>query len=132
MHRFDALQSNRAGVLALLHSLPSDPATALLLGAATSKSMGWMLQAAGVKTSGFPGLLATKGLVAVWLFALNAWQRDDTADLSTTMAALDRAMSRAEQAANWFIRPAPPEPVIDADFNETGTVSGAADTPPNA
>jgi ubiquinone biosynthesis protein COQ9 len=141
MRRFDALQTQRAGVLALLHSLPTDPGTALLLAAATAKSMGWMLQAAGVKTAGLSGLLATKGLVAVWLYALTAWQRDDSADLSTTMAALDRALSRAEQAANWFIRPAVtqesgpkpfPEPVVDATFNETGAISGAADTPPDA
>jgi hypothetical protein len=140
MRRFDALQTHRAGVLALLHSLPTDPATALLLATATAKSMGWMLQGAGVKTAGLSGLLATEGLVAVWLYALNAWQRDDSLDLSTTMAALDRALSRAEQAANWFIRPQAaqesgpkpfPEPVVDADFNESGTISGAADTPPD-
>ena len=133
MRRFDALQTQRAGVLALLHGLPTDPATALLLGSATAKSMGWMLEAAGVPTTGLSGFLATKGLVAVWLYALNAWQRDDSLDLSTTMAALDRALSRAEQAANWFVRPTAavdsgpkpfPEPVVDADFNETGTISG--------
>jgi hypothetical protein len=141
MRRFDALQTHRAGVLALLHGLPTDPATALLLATATAKSMGWMLEAAGVKTAGLSGLLATKGLVAVWLYALNAWQRDDSLDLSTTMAALDRALSRAEQAANWFTRPAAapesgpkpfPDPVVDANFNETGAIGGAADTPPDA
>jgi len=141
MRRFDALQTHRAGVLALLHNLPADPPTALLLAAATAKSMAWMLAAAGVKTTGLRGLLAIDGLIAVWLYALNAWQRDDSADLSTTMAALDRALSRAEQAANWFIRPAPPaesgpkpfpEPVADADFNEIGTISGAGDPPADA
>jgi hypothetical protein len=135
MRRFDALQTHRAGVLALLHHLPADPPTALLLAAATARSMAWMLQAAGVKTTGLRGLLATDGLIAVWLYTLNAWQRDDSADLSTTMAALDRALSRAEKAANWFTRPAPPaesgpkpfpEPAADADFNETG------DPPPDA
>ncbi len=142
MRRFDALQTHRIGVLALLHGLPTDPATALLLGAATARSMEWMLQAAGVKTAGIGGVFATKGLVAVWLYALAAWQRDDSADLSTTMAALDRALSRAEQAATWFTRPAPPpepgpkpfpEAPADAAFNETiGTISGAGDVPPDA
>jgi ubiquinone biosynthesis protein COQ9 len=138
MRRFDALQTHRAGMLALLHSLPADPPAALLLAAATAKSMGWMLEAAGVKTTGLRGILATDGLIAVWLYALNAWQRDDSPDLSTTMAALDRALARAEQAANWFARPAPPpesgpkpfpEPVADADFNDIGTLSGAGDPP---
>jgi hypothetical protein len=138
MRRFDALQTHRAGVLALLHGLPADPPTALLLAAATGKSMVWMLSAAGVKTTGLRGLLATDGLVAVWLYTLRAWQRDDSPDLSTTMAALDRALSRAEQAANWFVAPALPaetgpkpfpEPVADANFNEIGTINGAADPP---
>jgi hypothetical protein len=132
MRRFDVLQTHRAGVLALFHALPADPGTALLLASATAKSMGWMLQAAGVKTTGLSGLLATNGLVAVWLYALRAWQRDDSADLSATMAALDRALARAEQAANWFVRPPPepgPKPFPDAGLPETGTISGAADTP---
>ena len=36
---------------------------------------------------------------AVWLATLRAWTRDDTADLGATMAALDRALDRAEQVA---------------------------------
>jgi hypothetical protein len=131
MRRFDALQAHRAGVLALLHALPTEPPTALLLAAATSRSMGWMLAAAGAPATGLSGLLAQKGLVAVWLYTLRAWQRDDSADLSTTMAALDRALARAEQAAGWFARPSPPsetgpkpfpEPPADAIFNEAGPI----------
>ena len=39
--------------------------------------------------------------MAVWLWTIRAWRRDDSADLSGTMAALDIALSRAEQAAGW-------------------------------
>jgi len=129
MRRFDALQAHRAGVLALLKYVPADPGTALLLAAATSRSMGWMLQAAGIPASGFAGQIAINGLLGVWLYAVRAWQTDDTADLSTTMAALDKALSRAEQAAGWFGRAAPaaeegpkpfPEPPLDARFLDTG------------
>jgi hypothetical protein len=140
MRRFDALQTQRLGVLALLKSLPTDPGTALLLTAATARSMGWMLQAAGIPTTGLSGQLAINALLGVWLYTIRAWQTDDTADLSKTMAALDKALSRAEQAANWFGRstkateegPKPfPEPTLDASFLDTGTLTGSSDLPPS-
>lgn len=102
MRRFDALQEHRAGILALLRALPADPGTAMLLYGLTLRSMGWMLEGAGVGAHGLRGALRTKGLLAVWLYTLRAWERDESADLSGTMAALDRALSRAEQAADWL------------------------------
>ncbi len=50
MRRIDALQTHRAGVLALLRALPAEPPTALLLALATRRSMRWMLEAAGIPT----------------------------------------------------------------------------------
>jgi AcrR family transcriptional regulator len=102
MRRFDALQAHRPGMLALMRTLPSDPPTALLLALATRRSMRWMLEAVDVSTSGLRGELRVRGLMAVWLWTLRAWQRDESADLTTTMAALDAAMSRAESAAGWL------------------------------
>ena len=40
-----------------------------------------------------------QGLKAVTAFALRAWMTDDSADLAKTMAALDRALNRAEKLA---------------------------------
>ena len=97
MRRFDALQTHRAGVQALLRHLPADPGLALVLGAATSGSMAWMLEASGIQSGGLRGALMVQGLVGVWLYTLRAWQADDSPDLSGTMAALDRALSRAER-----------------------------------
>ena len=102
MRRIDVMQAHRAGVLALLRALPSDPATSLLLGVASVGSMGWLLEAAGVGSSGPFGQLRRKGLLAVWLWTMRAWQRDESADLSATMAALDQALVRAGQAAGWL------------------------------
>jgi hypothetical protein len=64
--------------------------------------MRWMLEAAGVSTAGLRGALRVRGLMAVWLWALRAWERDESADLSGTMAALDTALRRAETAAAWL------------------------------
>ena len=99
MRRFDALQVHRAGVKSVIRSLPAHPATALGLGLATQASMAWMLEAAGISASGLRGLLRVQGLTAVWLYTLRAWGRDESTDLSGTMAALDRALAQAEQFA---------------------------------
>ena len=107
MRRFDALQAQRAGVLAVMRALPFDPCTAVLLACATRRSMRWMLEAAGGSSTGLTGELRVKGLVAVWLWAMRAWERDESEDLTGTMAALDTALSRAEQTAGWLTgRPA--------------------------
>ena len=96
MRRFDVLQQHRGGVRALLRSLPLDPALALMLTAETGRSMAWMVQAAGLATNGIGGALRVAGLLGVWMQVLRAWERDDSPDLSGTMAALDRALDRAE------------------------------------
>ena len=38
------------------------------------------------------------GSFALWLYALRAWEQDDSPDLSGTMAAVDRGLDRAMQA----------------------------------
>jgi AcrR family transcriptional regulator len=110
MHRFDVLQQNRAGVLALLSALPAEPPTALLLGLATRRSMKWMLEAAGISTSRVLGRLRINAAVAIWLWTLRAWREDKTEDLAHTMAALDKALTRAEQAEGWLGHRPPREP----------------------
>src|ERR1019366_3553154 len=102
MRRIDVLQAHRPGVLALLRALPCEPPTAALLACAPRRSMRWLAQAAGVELSGLRGALTLRGLDAVWLWTLRAWQRDESDDLSATMAALDSALNRAEQAMRWL------------------------------
>jgi AcrR family transcriptional regulator len=102
MRRIDAMQAHRAGLIMLLVALPAEPPTALLLSCATHRSMRWMLDAAGCRTDGLRGELAVRGLTAVWLWTVRAWERDDSPDLSATMAALDSGLRRAEQAASWL------------------------------
>lgn len=119
MRRIDVLQAHRAGVLALFRSLPLDPAAAALLGAASLRSMAWLLDAAGAER-GPAALLRAKGLLAVWLWTVRAWQKDETEDLAPTMAALDQALARAETAENWLRgrRKADAEPAGDAPMED--------------
>jgi ubiquinone biosynthesis protein COQ9 len=102
MRRFDVLQTHRAGVKALMRALPTDPPTALLLACATRRSMRWMLQGAGITATGARGALQVRGLLAVWVWGVRAWDRDESEDLSGTMAAVDIALQRAERVASWL------------------------------
>ncbi len=105
MRRFDVFQQHREGVLAVLRALPTDPVMALGLGAATLRSMAWMLEAAGVPAAGIGGQLRAQGLVGVWLYVLRAWTTDDSADLAGTMAALDKALDQAARYSNTLADP---------------------------
>jgi AcrR family transcriptional regulator len=102
MRRLDTLQLHRPGILALLRHLPFDPPTTLALALVSERSMGWMLEGAGISAQGCRGKLRRKALLGVWVWTLRAWQRDDTQDLGATMAALDEALSRAERAEGWL------------------------------
>lgn len=99
MRRFDGLQARRAGMVAIVRGLPSDPVGAARLAPRLARSLAWMLQSAGFSTAGVSGALRLKVLGAVYLCALRAWVDDETADMARTMAALDRALRRAESLA---------------------------------
>ena len=114
MRRMDALQTDRAGVLRLLHDLPRAPLVAVFLAQRLPGAMAWMLEAAGLDAGGPSGALRAKGLGVVWLAGLRAWEKDESEDLSATMAALDRALDQADRVAR-MLRFAPKELMPDAD-----------------
>jgi len=122
MRRFDALQAHREGVLALMRALPAELPTAMLLTGATRNSMRWMLQASGITATRLRGELQVNGLFAVWLWGLRAWEKDETDDLSGTMAAIDTALNRAEQMTSWLrgrqMPESPPPPPISSGAGE--------------
>jgi len=99
MRRMDALQPDRPGVVRMMQDLPRTPLLALWLGQRLDGSMAWMLEAAGLEAGGPAGAVRTKGLGAVWLSGLRAWEKDETEDLSATMAALDRSLDQADRVA---------------------------------
>jgi len=99
MRRLDMLQPDRAGVVRLMRDLPRDPLLALWLASEQPRTMAWMLEAAGIDAGGPKGALRAHGLGVVWLATLRAWEKDESEDLSATMAALDRALDQADKAA---------------------------------
>jgi hypothetical protein len=106
LRRFDFLQAHRAGVLALVKFLPACPPLAVAMLELNLTSMGWLLEGAGVDATGLRGAAKKRGLLLVWGYALQAWARDETADLSATMAAVDKALAKAEGFAARYAKPA--------------------------
>lgn len=125
MTRFDAMKPHRAGIGALLRYLPTDPLTALALTCATERSMCWMLQAVGEPTNGLRGLLRVKGLTAVWTWTTRTFEKDESEDLSATMATLDAALGRVHGMAEWLAGSARPRKVDD-DASAEETLSPGA------
>jgi len=99
MRRFDALNPYRAALEVLGRELPTDPIAALCAGAGLLRSIGWMLEAAGISTVGLGGIFAVKLTAAAYLATSRVWLRDDSPDLAPTMAALDRRLRGIER---WF------------------------------
>jgi ubiquinone biosynthesis protein COQ9 len=129
MRRFDVLQARRAGVLAVLDAAVMDPALGLFLSRLSLRSMRWLLEAAGVSSTGLRGMLRTKGLLAVWLWAVRAWRDDDSVDLSATMTATDTALGRAGQLARYIGDEVPADAEAEPDAGLSMEPPPASSTP---
>jgi ubiquinone biosynthesis protein COQ9 len=102
MRGLDALVPYRGGLTRLMREMYTD---AVLFGAIAplfQRSMERMLDAAEIDSAGLRGRLRAAGLTLVWIRAVNAWSKDESEELGPTMATLDRALERAEQAARSF------------------------------
>lgn len=99
MERYEALGAYRAGIVSVINSFRLDPKQAVISLPHLCRSMTWMLEAAGIDTNGISGAVRVSGLTAIYIKGLCAWMKDESADLSKTMAALDRDLTRAEKLA---------------------------------
>ncbi|MBT3701156.1 MAG: TetR family transcriptional regulator [Alphaproteobacteria bacterium] len=97
MQRFDALQPWRGAIKAIARDLPYDPVAAICLGARRRQSMIWMLEKAGVSSSGLKGRLRAAGLDVIIIATMRVWLKDESKDMSATMSALDRHLSRTDR-----------------------------------
>lgn len=101
MKRFDAMNADREGMRAVVSGLTFDLPSGALALCRTDRSAAAILAAAGVSPDGILGYARIQGMKVVLLCALRAWMDDDSADLAKTMAALDRALARAERIASF-------------------------------
>jgi AcrR family transcriptional regulator len=103
MRRFEAMTPRKEAIRAIMRDSAADPAVGFCAGLRLLRTCRLMLEAAAVPTSGLRGTLRVQGMTAVYLCTFRAWLRDETEDLSETMAALDKALRRAEGFASMTI-----------------------------
>lgn len=99
MRRLEILGPHRDAVRSLMRSARRDPPLAFALNGLAVRSQRWMLTAAGIGSSGPLGLLRAQGLALLLASVLATWIDDDERGQARTMAALDRALARAQRFA---------------------------------
>lgn len=104
MARYDALRPYRQAFTAIVRGALRDPATAWTLTWTTRRSAEWMLAAAGIAHTGVNGALKMHAVAAVLAATVRTFARDESDDLSPTMAAVDRALLNCERAMGWVQR----------------------------
>lgn len=102
MHRFDALAPYKEAVGHILYDLGRDPLMSVCAIPQFARSMSCMLEAADLSAGGLRGAVRVDVLGVLYLATVRVWLRDNTEDLSHTMAALDRHLRRVEWLAQRF------------------------------
>ncbi len=95
MMRFDALTAYKPALKRIARDIGRDPVAAAGLMRPMLQSLGWMLEAAGIDSSGLGGALRVRGLALVWGAVFRVWLEDGD-DQARTMAELDRRLRRGE------------------------------------
>jgi AcrR family transcriptional regulator len=122
MRRYDAQRPYREALASIRRAGLRDPMLALAIGPALRRSMAAMLEAASVPSEGFTGALRQNGLLAIHAAVSRVYDKDDTTDLSKTMAALDSRLKTAERWAQLFEKYVKPP--------EAGQPADEANSPP--
>jgi AcrR family transcriptional regulator len=95
--RFEAHVAHKPAIRSIVRAARRDPFFALELNRIVTTSMGWMLAAAGISSTGGRGLVRVQGLAIVWAQVMRVWLDDEDAGLARTMAALDKRLREAER-----------------------------------
>ena len=95
--RFEALRPHRTALASIVCEGLTVPEAGICGRRRLLRSMSWSLETAGVSGSGAFGAMRVRGLAALFMSSLFVFLRDDTPDMSKTMAHLDRNLSRADR-----------------------------------
>ena len=97
MRRFDAMAPYRDGLREIAAWARRDPVAAVQLNQVLLNSMRFMLEAAGIDSEGSSGALKLQGLAIAWTRVMSVWLDNSEPELSKTMAALDKTLTRGER-----------------------------------
>jgi ubiquinone biosynthesis protein COQ9 len=93
MTRFDVLAPHRDALKSMAKAGSAD----LALAGPLLASQHWMLEAAGIDTSGPGGAVRVAGLAGLYASVFRTWLEDEDPGHARTMAALDRRLRRGER-----------------------------------
>jgi AcrR family transcriptional regulator len=96
MKRYDALKSDRAAIAHLKKDAVRDPFLGMQMSALAMCSLAKMMNAIGLNSDGLKGHIRIKALFMVHQCVLSVFLKDDDADLTQTMKALDEALGKIE------------------------------------
>jgi len=102
MRRLDALAPFKEAVRSIMLSARRNPGLALALNAMAVRSQHWMLEAAGIGSTGPRGSIRAQGAALMFARVLSVWVDDEEESLDRTMAALDRGLAGAERWAGFI------------------------------
>lgn len=102
MERFDLANPDKIGLKSILESYRADPRQIMVNLPGLTSSVARMLEIAGLDASGWKGSARIAGLTGILAYTTKIWLDDTSPDLTKTMAALDKALSRIENFADRF------------------------------
>lgn len=97
MRRLEELAPHKEAVRSMLASARRNPALAFAMNGIAVRSQKWMLEAAGISTSGPRGALRAQAAALLFARVVGVWLDDEEEGLNRTMAALDRGLASAER-----------------------------------
>ena len=113
MSRFEAMEESRAGALALEEALDRDAIGRAASFARLTRTARWLLALAGENAEGLANAARVQSLAMALSQAKAAWRQDEAGDFAKTMAALDKALRRAD---SFFEQVGKVADVINAGF----------------
>ncbi len=99
MTRLEVATPYKRFIEVLWKEWPADMFSALMAATQGVGSMGWILDRAGLNTSGLGGVMRLQGLTILYLLTVKTWLEDDSEDMEKTMSFLDQGLGRVERIA---------------------------------
>lgn len=97
MTRFEVMQPYKPALARIMEDLRRRPGESLVQAGAASRSMYWMMAAAGLDADSPRGVLRLPAAMGIYARAFDIWLADDDPGMARTMAALDSRLRRAER-----------------------------------